>query len=113
MSSDLSQLWLKKFLSVFVVALFSGSIAADPDLQQLGSDALSWARIIVKYLVRCAIIIWCLAQGFIMGRKMFNANYVLVIENRIRILDMFIQWDLKQGNHDDPARRLFQYLQSL
>lgn len=111
-TKDLASIWARKVLSVFLAAVIVGSIIADPDITALAGEAYGWAKLIVKYAIRCGVILWCLGQGLFMGRKIFESNYTLVVENRIRILEMFISWDVKQGNHDDPAYKIFQYLQA-
>lgn len=111
-SKDLAFIWSRKVLTVFMAAVVIGSIVADPDITALAGEAYGWVKLLVKYAIRCGAMCWCLGQGLFMGRKIFESNYILVVENRIRILDMYVSWDVKQGNHDDPAYKILQYLQS-
>jgi hypothetical protein len=112
-SKDLTLIWLRKVLTVFLAAMIVGSIVADPDVTELAGEAYGWLKLLVKYAIRCGTMIMCLGTGLAMGRKIFESDYILVIENRIRILDMYVAWDVKQGSHEDPAYKILQYLQSL
>jgi hypothetical protein len=111
-SLDMSMIMLRKFLSVIISAIFVGSIFMDPDSAQLGSDVLSWLAIIVKYLIRCALIVICLSQGLFLAKRIFDNDYIGVIENRTNFLNEFIAWDSKNGKDNDPLHKVMAYLQS-
>jgi hypothetical protein len=51
-----------------------------------------------------------LAQGFGLAKRIFDVDYIMVIENRTNILNEYISWDIVNGNKDDPVRKIMDYL---
>ena len=107
---DLSVILAKKFMEVMIAGLFVASIFINPDAAELGNSVLSWIAIIVKYLIRCATIAICLTQGLFLAKRIFDVDYIMVIENRTNILNEYISWDIVNGNKDDPVRKIMDYL---
>ena len=68
--------------------------------------------IIVKYLIRCAVIVICLAQGLFLAKRIFDSDYIGVIEHRTNFLTQFIAWDAVNGKKDDPVHKVMEYLQA-
>ena len=97
-------------MEVMIAGLFVASIFINPDAAELGNSVLSWIAIIVKYLIRCATIVICLTQGLFLAKRIFDVDYIMVIENRTNILNEYISWDIVNGNKDDPVRKIMDYL---
>lgn len=103
---------IRKMLSVALAAILIGAIASDVNGEQILETAAQWWALIVKYIIRCLSIAWSYATGLYMGKSVFQTQYIMVIENRNRILDQYIRWQTKSGERDTPTYKVLAYLQS-
>ena len=82
----------QKVLSVGLMALVIGTIAGDPNANELLSQANGWMKLLIKYAIRVFSIIWSYVNGLYMGKGIFESNYLLVIENRNAIFEEYVNW---------------------
>lgn len=89
---DIVKLIPMKLVSTLLVAIIFACIVYEPNIGQLGNQISIWIAIILKYLMRCGMMIINFVMGLWNARKMFQENYILPIQNRIRILLEYITW---------------------
>lgn len=82
----------QKVLSVGLMALVIGTIAGDPNANELLSQANGWMKLLIKYAIRVFSIVWSYMNGIYMGKGVFESNYLLVIENRNAIFEEYVNW---------------------
>ena len=109
-AKDMARVFIRKALDVALAGLFIGSIIADPQANEILETANGWLKLILIYLVRVVAMVWSYGTGAYEGKENFERNYILVAENRIKILDLYISWQSTTGERDTPTYRLMQYL---
>lgn len=73
-----------------------GLLIINPDTNQLLEQANGWIAIIISYIIRVAMITVNSIMGVYTGRSLFVDNFILPINNRIRILD---EYDIYKKDH--------------
>ena len=102
----------KKILSVILTSMFLASIFADIDGMRALNNTTAILAMIVTYTTRALSICWSYINGRFFGKFIFKKNYILVLENRNRILDQFIGWEAKHGDDNSPTKKILNYLEN-
>jgi len=84
---------IKMFLWAFIVALF----AMNPSANELLEMANGWITVIIQYVFRVFMIVFNFVWGLFCGKQMFINNFILPLQNRIRILKLYIDWCKKEN----------------
>ncbi len=85
----------KLFYSVLGATII-GLLIINPDRNQLLQQANGWIALLIQYIIRVGMIGINLTMGIYSGRSLFIDNYILPINNRIRILE---EYDVYKRDH--------------
>lgn len=97
-TKDIAKMIPLKAVITMLWAVVLACIVYSPDIGQLGNQISMWVTIILKYVIRVAMMLINFAVGLYNAKKVFRENYILPIQNRNRILLEYITWchDTKQ-----------------
>lgn len=97
-TKDIAKMLPTKAITMMLWAIIWACVVYSPDIGQLGNQVSMWVTIIIKYVIRVAMMLINFGVGLYNAKKVFRENYILPIQNRNRILLEYITWchDTKQ-----------------
>lgn len=98
----------QKFLLGFASAALIGTIALGPNVSDLVDTAWGWASILLNYLLRVGMVGFNVFMGARTAKRVFDANFVLPVQNRIRILGEYTVWRVDTGDLDTQADKILE-----
>lgn len=96
----------RKILTVFLVALMTGSITTT----LVGVDMPALA-IIVQITSLVIAMGWSWFSGWFLGRSIFKRHYIDILEHRIRFLKEYSAWQSTTGEKDSATYKISLYLE--
>lgn len=99
-ANDLGRTVVNKLILTLLISVIMALFVLDPSTNELLEQVNGWITVIILYVVRVIMIIINFFCGLISGKKMFQDNYILPIDNRSRILKEYINWK-KETNEPD------------
>lgn len=105
-AKDMSLSAAKKVLFGLASASVIGLIIWDPSANELLQQANGWISLMVKYIIRCTMVIVNLIMGAFNGKILFNENFLLPIENRTRILKEYCTWKDNSPEESEFKKKL-------
>lgn len=94
-AKDMGKAVGKKLLMVFLVSVMFAMFLMQPQANELLQEAYGWIVMIIQYIIRVVVITINFFIGLYTGKTVFYDNFVLPIENRIRILIEYFSWEEK------------------
>lgn len=85
----------RKLLRIFLLSVVLAMFVMQPQANELLEQAYGWIVMIIEYIIRVVVITFTFLVGLYTGKTVFYDNYVLPIENRIRILIEYFSWEEK------------------
>ena len=92
-AKDMGKAVGKKLILVFLVSVMFAMFLMQPQANELLEQAYGWLVMIIQYIIRVVVITINFFLGLYTGKSVFYDNYVLPIENRIRILIEYFDWE--------------------
>lgn len=81
-----------KFVLVTMITVLMGLFLIQPSTNELLEQANGWIVVMIKYIIRIGMIVGNLVYGLWTGKKIFENNYIMVLQNRTRILKDYVNW---------------------
>lgn len=92
-AKDMGKAISKKLIMVFLVSVMFAMFLMQPQANELLEQAYGWIVMIIQYIIRVVFITLNFFIGLYTGKSVFYDNFVLPIENRIRILIEYFNWE--------------------
>lgn len=99
-AKDMGRTVVRKLITVFLVSVIFAMFILQPSANELLEQANGWLIMIIQYIIRVIMIIVNFIFGLYTGKEVFENNFILPIDNRIRILKQYINWK-KENNEKD------------
>lgn len=93
---DVSKQGSIKVAQTVLISIILTLFVLQPSTNALLEQANGWIILLIKYIVRVAMIILSFATGIWTAKRIFMDNYLLPLTNRIEILDEFKRWTDEQ-----------------
>ena len=92
---DMSIRLSRKLVYAVLSSTIIGLLVINPDANQLLEQANGWVAIMIQYIVRVGMITANFIMGIYNAKTIFNDNYLRPINNRIRMLEEYQDFKIK------------------
>lgn len=107
-ANDLGKTVINKLIMTLLISVIMALFVLDPSTNELLEQVNGWITVIILYIVRVVMITVNFICGLISGKKMFQDNFILPIDNRSRILKEYINWKKEKNEPDSFADTLLE-----
>ncbi len=91
-AKDVSKKGSLQAFKTIMIAIILTFFVLQPATNELLEQANGWIVLMIKYIIRVAMVIGSFATGIWTAKRIFMDNYLLPLTNRIEILDEFQRW---------------------